>query len=169
MTTRVYCMKATSRMSAPKLADISVMALAAPGEEPQTAVVPGRIAGLASIAQPSSALAAVTETTPTAKTGQWARISSQHRQGQDARDHQPDQRLRHAEGEGRHREAGAGEREGDARDHRPEQQRRRQAGELEQQDEDDRNGREACPARRDDHRRLRTPPSAACGRAVRRG
>ena len=35
-------MTATSLMSPPKASDISTMAVAAPGEEPQTAVVPGK-------------------------------------------------------------------------------------------------------------------------------
>ena len=39
--TRRYCMTATSLMSPPKASAISTMAVAAPGEEPQTAVVPG--------------------------------------------------------------------------------------------------------------------------------
>ena len=41
--TRRYCMKATRRWSAPKAPAISTMAVAAPGDEPQTAVVPGRM------------------------------------------------------------------------------------------------------------------------------
>ena len=41
--TRRYCMKATRRWSAPKAPAISTMAVAAPGEEHQTAVVPGRM------------------------------------------------------------------------------------------------------------------------------
>src|SRR5271165_2673999 len=39
--TRRYCMTATSLMSPPKASAISTIAVAAPGEEPQTAVVPG--------------------------------------------------------------------------------------------------------------------------------
>ena len=39
--TRRYCMKATSRASAPNASAISTIALAAPGVEPHTAVVPG--------------------------------------------------------------------------------------------------------------------------------
>ena len=39
--TRRYCMTATSRMSPPKASDISTIAVAAPAEDPQTAVVPG--------------------------------------------------------------------------------------------------------------------------------
>ncbi len=40
-TTRKYCMTATSLMSPPKASAISTTAVAAPGDEPQTAVVPG--------------------------------------------------------------------------------------------------------------------------------
>src|SRR5277367_2548684 len=39
--TRRYCMTATSLMSPPKASAISTIAVAAPGDEPQTAVVPG--------------------------------------------------------------------------------------------------------------------------------
>ncbi len=39
--TRRYCMTATSRMSPPKASDISTIAVAAPADDPQTAVVPG--------------------------------------------------------------------------------------------------------------------------------
>ena len=62
--TRRYCMKATSRWSAPKAPAISTMAVAAPGEEPQTAVVPGRMRQRL-ISQPSRLEAAtVAITTP---------------------------------------------------------------------------------------------------------
>ena len=40
-TTRRYCMKATSRASAPNSSAKIIMALAAPGSKPHTAVVPG--------------------------------------------------------------------------------------------------------------------------------
>lgn len=41
--TRTYCMNATSRASAPNASAISTIAVAPPGEAPQTPAVPGRI------------------------------------------------------------------------------------------------------------------------------
>src|ERR1700733_14390688 len=59
MTTRTYCMKATSRASAPYASAITIMADAAPGNNPQMAVVSGKMRNLLMI-QPSTQLATMT-------------------------------------------------------------------------------------------------------------
>ena len=66
--TRRYCMKATRRWSAPNAPAISTMAVAAPGDEPQTAVVPGRILQRL-ISQPSKLDAASVASTTTRNSG----------------------------------------------------------------------------------------------------
>ena len=81
-------MKATSRMSAPKDADMIVMAEAAPGNEPQIAVVPGSTWNFAS-AQPSEQAATTTETTPARKIGQSRDSSARMESGIDRAIMQP--------------------------------------------------------------------------------
>jgi hypothetical protein len=58
-TTRRYCMKATRRASAPNSSAMTTIEVAAPGEDPQIAVVPGRMRQRAN-AHPSALLAAST-------------------------------------------------------------------------------------------------------------
>ena len=67
-------MKATSRMSAPYAAAISIIAVAAPGDEPQTAVVAGSTCQRVS-SHPSAPLAAITAMTTVTKIGQPRAIS----------------------------------------------------------------------------------------------
>ena len=62
-------MKATSCASAPKASAISIIADAAPGEEPHTAVVPGST-DQRLIAQPRTPLAAITASTTARNSGQ---------------------------------------------------------------------------------------------------
>ena len=50
--TRRYCMKATRRISAPYSSAMAIIAEAAPGEQPQAAVVPGSVPAL-TISQPT--------------------------------------------------------------------------------------------------------------------
>ena len=66
--TRRYCMTATSRMSAPNASAIRTMAVAAPGEEPQIAVVPGSAFQRAR-RTPSTAAIAITAPIPIRKIG----------------------------------------------------------------------------------------------------
>ena len=73
MMTRRYCMKATSRLSAPKADAIRTMAVEAPGAEPQTAVVPGRMRSRL-IDQPRKLDAATVDTTAIRMMGQSAAI-----------------------------------------------------------------------------------------------
>ncbi len=72
--TRRYCMKATSRASAPCASAITIMAVAAPGLEPHNTAVPGRIC-MRVIHQPSNVLTAMTANTPNTKIGQRLSIS----------------------------------------------------------------------------------------------
>ena len=67
-------MKATSRISAPYAAAISIIAVAAPGDEPQTAVLPGSTCQRVS-RYPSAPLAAITAMTTVTKIGQTRAIS----------------------------------------------------------------------------------------------
>ena len=69
ITTRRYCMKATSRASAPKAPDISIIAEAPPGAVPHTAVVPGNTFSRVS-AQPSAALRPTMASTTLRNNGQ---------------------------------------------------------------------------------------------------
>ena len=71
--TRRYCINATSRTSAPKLSAMIVIAAAAPGDEPQIAVEPGKTCSFA-IIQPRMALAKITEKIQTTNSGQSAAI-----------------------------------------------------------------------------------------------
>src|SRR3984957_8975100 len=71
--TRRYCMTATSLMSAPNASAISTMAVAAPGEEPQIAVVPGSTFQRAR-SMPSPAANAITVPIPIRKIGHCASI-----------------------------------------------------------------------------------------------
>ena len=74
--TRRYCIKATSRESAPNSSAINTMAAAAPGEEPQIAVVPGSTLSLL-ITQPIRLLAAIVENTINGNSSQcWAKVES---------------------------------------------------------------------------------------------
>ena len=68
-TTRRYCMSATSRASAPKAPDISIMTDAPPGAVPHTAVVPGSTLHRVS-SQPSAVLAATMPMMTLRKSGQ---------------------------------------------------------------------------------------------------
>lgn len=61
-------MKATRRWSAPKAPAISTMAVAAPGDEPQTAVVPGKMRQRL-ISQPSRLEAETVATTAPRNSG----------------------------------------------------------------------------------------------------
>ena len=71
-TTRRYCMNATSRASAPKAPDISIMTEAPPGAVPHTAVVPGSTFNRASV-QPRAVLVATMAITTLRNSGQSSR------------------------------------------------------------------------------------------------
>ena len=71
MMTRRYCMNATSRGSAPYSSAIAIIAEAAPGEEPQAAVVPGSTANRVS-PQPTSPPATIVVATVSSISGQSA-------------------------------------------------------------------------------------------------
>ncbi len=74
--TRRYCIKATSLESAPNSSAINTMAAAAPGEEPQIAVVPGSTLSLL-ITQPIRLLAAIVVNTINGNNSQcWAKVES---------------------------------------------------------------------------------------------
>jgi hypothetical protein len=68
-TTRRYCMKATSGASAPKASAMRIITGAAPGNSPQTAVVPCMMRSLL-ISQPSAALAMTVVATTARNSGQ---------------------------------------------------------------------------------------------------
>ena len=68
MTTRRYCMNATRRVSAPKADAMTMMAEAAPGDMPQTAVVPGSTRQRV-MAQPSAVHAPMIASTTPRKSG----------------------------------------------------------------------------------------------------
>jgi hypothetical protein len=68
-TTRKYCMKATSGASAPKASAMSIITGAAPGNSPQTAVVPCIMRSLL-ISHPSAALATTVVATTARNSGQ---------------------------------------------------------------------------------------------------
>ena len=72
--TRRYCMKATSRASAPKASAISTIAVAPPGAEPHTPTLPGKICQRL-MSQPRRLLAAITEVTTANSTGAFASTS----------------------------------------------------------------------------------------------
>ena len=72
ITTRAYCMNATSRASAPNASAISIIAVAPPGEAPHTAVEPGSTCQRL-ISQPSVLLATITAETSAMKSGQSSR------------------------------------------------------------------------------------------------
>ena len=67
-------MKATSLISAPNASDISTIALAPPGDDPQIAVLAGSTRSRAS-SQPSAVLTMITATTAPIKTAQSAIMS----------------------------------------------------------------------------------------------
>ena len=73
MTTRRYCMNATRRTSAPNVSAISTMAVEAPGADPHTAVVPGRMRRRL-IDQPRKLDAATVESTAISTSSQSAAI-----------------------------------------------------------------------------------------------
>ena len=64
-----------AEVGAVRISDISVIAVAAPGDEPQIAVVPGRTRERVS-SHPSSEAAAIVDKTPIRKIGQPAPISA---------------------------------------------------------------------------------------------
>ncbi len=68
-------MNATRRKSPPKASDIKVIAVAAPGADPHTAVVPGKTSSRAST-PPSATLNTITATMQDTKTGQSRPISA---------------------------------------------------------------------------------------------
>src|SRR5471030_2873135 len=68
-STRRYCMKATSRTSAPKSPAMATIALAPPGEEPHAPVGPGRLLNLTSN-QPDNPLASSVEMSTSNTIGQ---------------------------------------------------------------------------------------------------
>ena len=74
------------------VSDISVIAVAAPGDEPQIAVVPGKTRERVS-SQPSSEAAAIVDRTPIRKIGHSAAISAQIDRGRIAGDHDADDAL----------------------------------------------------------------------------
>ena len=152
--TRRYCMTATSLMSPPKASAISTIAVAAPGEEPQTAVVPGSTFQRAR-AKPSAGR----EKYDRADQGQEHRPFLQDRQqnvGSDAARHEAaDKALRDDESPGRDPDASLEPRNQDRGPDRAEQQSRGQAHQLE--------GRQRRRARRSEARPIAARrPLAQC-------
>ncbi len=74
ITTRRYCMNATSCASAPCASAIKTIVIAPPGLKPQRAVLPGKTFIRLS-SSPSSALATMTDSEPKTNTGQRPAIS----------------------------------------------------------------------------------------------
>ena len=142
--TRRYCMKATSLASAPKAPAISTMAVAPPGAEPQTAVVPGRILKRL-MNQPRKLEATRVDVTTLRNKRPLVEKGREDGRRQRGRDKASDQRLRAGEAVFRHPDSGAVGAGKDRRQHRAEQHGGGQAGVFEQGGKEQRNCQQRNP------------------------